>query len=129
MEQRIVSPGQPEKKASWKLVAALQACVLLFSISSVLMKLAAQHPRLSFPWIALYFGALCLIGLYALAWQQFLKRVPLTTAYANRAMTMLWSMVFGVLVFHEAVTWNMLVGVAVIGFGVYLVITGDGQNE
>ena len=114
-----------KKKTDWKLIAALQLSVLLFSVSSVLMKLAAAHPMLSWPWLGLYFGALCIIGVYALLWQQFLKRVPLTTAYANRAMSMLWSMVFGVLIFGERVTWNMLFGAAVIAFGVYLVVTGD----
>ena len=130
MEKRLQkdAPQGAQNKASWKLILALQACVLLFAASSVLMKLAAQNPRFSFPWFALYFGALCIIGLYALAWQQFLKRVPLTTAYANRAMTMLWSMVFGVLVFGEKITWNMLAGVAIIGVGVYLVITGDERH-
>lgn len=126
MEQ--VKTNEPPKRASLKLILALQACVLLFSVSSVLMKLAAQNPRFSWPWILLYMGALFIIGIYALAWQQFLKRVPLTTAYANRAMTMLWSVVFGVLVFHERITWNMLLGVAVIGVGVYFVITGDGAD-
>ena len=123
-----VQGNDPQKRASGKLILALQACVLLFSISSVLMKLAAQQPRFSWPWILLYVGALAIIGVYALAWQQFLKRVPLTTAYANRAMTMLWSMVFGMLIFRERVTWNMFAGVAVIGVGVYFVITGDGRD-
>ena len=113
------------KKASWKLLLLLQLSVLLFSVSSVLMKLAAQRPMLSLPWISLYGGALLIIGLYAIAWQQFLKRIPLTTAYANRAVTMLWSMVFGALVFRENVSWNMLAGAGVILCGVYLVVTGD----
>lgn len=126
--QPVPMEAAPPAKTNWRLIVALQFCVLLFSVSSVLMKLAAMHPRLSLPWLGLYFGAICIIGLYALAWQQFLKRIPLTTAYANRAMTMLWSMMFGVLVFHEKITWNMLVGVAVIGFGVYLVVTGDTQD-
>ncbi len=116
-----------KKRTDWKLIAALQLSVLLFSASSVLMKLAAQHAMLSWPWIGLYFGALCIIGAYALVWQQFLKRVPLTTAYANRAMSMLWSMLFGVAIFREAVTWNMIAGVVVIAFGIYLVVTGDGE--
>lgn len=119
--------GTTKNRTDWKLIAALQLSVLLFSASSVLMKLAARHAMLSWPWIGLYFGALCIIGAYALVWQQFLKRVPLTTAYANRAMSMLWSMLFGVVIFHEAVTWNMIAGVVVIGFGIYLVVTGDEQ--
>ena len=131
MDDRPVGESQAVqtkgKKADWKLIAGLQLSVLIFSFSSVLMKMAAQHPMLSWQWIGLYFGALCIICVYALAWQQFLKRVPLTTAYANRAMSMLWSMVFGVLIFHETVRWNMVAGVLVIGVGVYLVVTADGK--
>ena len=122
MEQRVTGP---KRRASLKLILLLQACVLLFSTSSVLMKLASGYPMLTWPWLGLYAGALFIIGAYALAWQQFLTRIPLTTAYANRAMTMFWSMLFGVLIFGERVTWNMLAGVAVIVAGIYLVVTGD----
>ncbi len=125
MEQ--TAGNEPQKKSNRKLVIALQACVLLFSASSVLMKLAAQHPFFSWPWIGLYAGALLITGLYAIAWQQFLSRIPLTTAYANRAMTMLWSMLFGALIFGERISWNMIAGVAVIAVGIYFVVTGDGE--
>lgn len=114
-----------KQKVDWRLIALLQLCILAFSMSSVLEKLAANQPFLSMDWILLYAGALLIIGLYALAWQQFLKRIPLSTAYANRAMTMLWSMAFGVLFFKETITWNMVLGVIVIAVGVYFVVTGD----
>jgi drug/metabolite transporter (DMT)-like permease len=51
--------------------------------------------------------------------------MPLVTVYANRATAMFWSMVFGALVFHETITWNMIVGVLVIFVGIYLVVTSD----
>ena len=114
-------------RAGWKLIVLLQLSVLFFSLSSVFEKLAARYAILSWPWILFYGGALCVMGVYAIFWQQFLKRVPLTTAYANRAMSMLWSMLFGVLIFNETITWNMLLGVFVIAFGIYLVVTGDEQ--
>lgn len=115
------------RKTSWKMILLLQAAVLVFSCSSLLMKFAAQYPILSWGWILLYGASIVVLGLYALAWQQFLKRMPLTTAYANRAMTMFWSMVFGVLIFKETLTWTMVVGVIVIGVGIYFVVTGDEQ--
>lgn len=124
MEERV---SKPQKKASLKLILLLQACVLLFSVSSVLMKFASGYTPLTWPWLGLYAGALFIITAYAFAWQQFLKRIPLTTAYANRAMTMFWSMLFGVLIFGEQISWNMLAGVAVIVAGIYLVVTGDEQ--
>lgn len=117
---------QPEKKRpGWIWILLLQLAVLLFACSSLLMKLAGRYAILSWPWIGLYGASLCVTGVYAVLWQQFLKRMTLTTAYANRCMTMLWSMVFGAAIFGETIRWNMIAGVAVITCGVYLVVTGD----
>ncbi len=114
-------------RADWRLIALLQLCVLLFSLSSVVQKIAARHPIFSWNWILLYGLSVCIIGAYAIAWQQFLKRMPLTTAYANRSMTMLWGMIWGALLFHETISWNMILGVAVIAVGIYFVVTGDAE--
>ena len=115
------------RRGSWKLIALLQLCVFLFSLSSVVQKIAARHPLFSWNWILLYGLSVGIIGVYAIAWQQFLKRLPLTTAYANRSMTMLWGMVWGALLFHETISWNMILGVAVIAAGIYFVVTGDAE--
>ena len=115
------------RRGSWKLIALLQLCVFLFSLSSVVQKIAARHPLFSWNWILLYGLSVGIIGVYAIAWQQFLKRLPLTTAYANRSMTMLWGMVWGALLFHETISWNMILGVAVIAVGIYFVVTGDAE--
>ena len=92
-----------------------------------MQKIAARHPLFSWNWILLYGLSIGIIGVYAIAWQQFLKRLPLTTAYANRSMTMLWGMVWGALLFHETISWNMILGVAVIAVGIYFVVTGDAE--
>ena len=125
-EQAGRETGKPVR-TDWKLVALLQLCVLLFSTSSVVQKIAGRHPIFSWNWILLYGVSLGIIAFYALAWQQFLRRMPLTTAYANRSMTMLWGMVFGALLFKETITWNMILGVIVIAIGIYFVVTGDAE--
>lgn len=114
-------------KTTLKEILLLQLAVLLFSVSSVLSKFAAQYGFLSWNWILFYGASLFLLGVYAVAWQQFLKNIPLTTAYANRAMAMLWSMVFGTLVFQETIKWNMVLGVAVIAAGIFVVVTADAE--
>lgn len=119
------APVSDQKRASVWLLALMQLAILLFSCSTLLTKFAARHPVLSWNWILLYGASLGVMAIYALCWQQFLKRVPLTTAYANRAAVMFWGMVFGALVFKETITWNMIVGVIVIFIGICLVVTGD----
>ena len=48
----------------------------------------------------------------AIGWQQVIKRIPLTTAFANKAVTVVWGLVWGALFFREAVTPGKLLGAA-----------------
>jgi drug/metabolite transporter (DMT)-like permease len=125
MEQGNLSLKEQPKKANWKLIVLLQLAILLFSCCTLLMKLAAQYDMLSLPWILLYGSGVFILGGYALIWQQFLKRMPLVTVYANRATAIFWSMIFGYFLFHEHIRWNMIAGVAVIFIGIYLVVMSD----
>ena len=124
-EQTNPTALEQPKKANWKLIVLLQLAILLFSCCTLLMKLAAQHPMLSLPWCLLYGSGVLILGSYAIIWQQFLRRMPLVTVYANRATAIFWSMIFGAFLFHEQIRWNMIAGVAVIFIGIYLVVTSD----
>ena len=112
---------RPGVKILWLLL--LQGAVLLFSLSSVMMKLAGTAELFSLHSFLYYGAGIALLGVYAVAWQQFLKRMPLSLAYANRAMSMLWTMVFGYLLFGETIRWNMIAGVIVIAAGIGLMVT------
>ncbi len=124
MEQMPAAAPQ-KTRSKWKLILLLQLAILLFAGCTLLMKVAAQYDTLSWPWILLYGTGVLILGGYALIWQQFLKRLPLVTVYANRAAAMFWSMVFGFLLYHESIRWNMVLGVVVIFAGIYLVVTSD----
>ena len=67
--------------------------------------------------------ALFLLGIYALLWQQMIKKFELSVAYANRAMAILWSMIWAVLFFHDRITIRNIVGVAIVLVGIVLVNT------
>ena len=54
--------------------------------------------------------------------------MPLTSAYANKAVTIVWGIVWGVLLFHEAVTPAKLLGAAVVLAGVVLFSIADGEE-
>jgi drug/metabolite transporter (DMT)-like permease len=127
MEQANEPLAQPQKRASWKLIVLLQLAIVLFAGCTLLMKVAAQYDMFSWNWILLYGLGVFILAGYALVWQQFLKRMPLVTVYANRATAMFWSMIFGYFIFHETIRWNMIVGVLIIFFGIYLVVTSDGE--
>ena len=66
---------------------------------------------------------------YAIIWQQILKRMPLTVAYANKPVTLIWGIIWGKLIFDERITWNMLLGACIIFAGIYLVTGSDGEEN
>lgn len=103
----------------------LHCILLVYSVSSILSKLASKQEFLSFKFIALYGAVLFILVFYALMWQQVLKRLPLVTAYANKSVTVIWGLIWGVLFFHEAISITKILGILIIMAGVYLVVTGE----
>ena len=103
----------------------LHILLALFSVSAVLSKFAANEEALSLKWMMLYGGVLVIMFIYALAWQQIIKHMPIVTAYINKAATVIWGIVFGSIIFHERITVTKIAGTVIIIAGVYLVVTSD----
>ena len=103
--------------------------LMFYSMSGIASKLAAGEKFLS-PKFILYYGVIIgLLGVYAIVWQQIIKRIPLTTAYANRAVTIVWGIIWGVLFFHENVTPLKVIGAVIVIVGVVLFATADEGEE
>lgn len=107
-------------RARLRSLLALHVLLLVYSVSGVLSKLAAGHDFLSLQFILLYAGVLAILGLYAVGWQQILKRLPLTTAFSNKAITIVWGIVWGFFFFAEPINFSKLVGALLIISGVIL---------
>ena len=118
-------------KTDKRVFLALHLLLLFYSLSSVLSKLAAGQPFLSFKFCLYYVGMFLILVLYALGWQQILKRLPLTVAFANKAVTLVWSMVFGALLFHEQIRLNQVIGctLAVLGVLLFVQPEKDGKED
>ena len=93
------------KKRIGKLdIVMLQFSVMVYSLSTVAGNMASKHECLS-PGYILFFGLdFCILGVYAILWQQIIKKFQLSVAYANKAMTLLWSMVWNFLIFSQGIT-------------------------
>ena len=104
---------------------ALHIELLLFSLGGVCTKMASQYDFLSF-WFIFFYGLVILnLGVYAIVWQQIIKKLPLNTAYSNKAITIVWGILWGFLFFRELITWNMIVGALIVIVGVVLVVRAD----
>lgn len=107
----------------------LHLMLVLFSFNAVLSKLAAQYPFPSFKFILFYGCSMLALGAYAIGWQQVIKHLPLTTAYANRSVTVVWGIVWGVLLFHEQLNAPKVVGALVVLTGVVLFAWADSLSK
>ena len=110
-----------------RVFSALHLLLVLYSCSGVLSKLASRYAFLSAGFCICYAGIIALLGIYAICWQQIIKRMPLTTAYANRAITVVWGMVWGVVVFKEHLGILQVAGGIVVLIGVALFASSDSE--
>lgn len=110
-----------------KTLFALHLLLMVYSTSGILSKLAAGVSFLSWEFIGLYAGVIALLGLYAIGWQQILRRMPLTTAFSNKAVTIVWGIVWGALFFSESITLGKVIGALFIIAGVILFSHADSE--
>lgn len=102
---------------------------MVYSCNGIVSKLAAGVDMISPTFVAYYAVMLGILGVYALGWQQILKRMPLTTAYSNRAVTIVWGIIWGFVFFAEPVTLPKVIGAIFIIAGVALFTYADAEGK
>ena len=115
-----------------KTLFGLHLLLIIYSLSGVLSKLAARVEFLSWEFCLLYLGILAILGIYAIGWQQILKRMNLTSAFSNKAITIVWGIIWGALFFMEPVTPMKVIGAVLIVVGIVLFSNADNalsQND
>ena len=99
--------------------------ILLFSLTSVFSKLASVQYNKDGLYSPLFYLFLFLMiancGIYAIAWQQVIKKFSLSTAYANKSVYLLWSQIWAVAIFHEQLSVQNIIGILIVLFGVWTV--------
>lgn len=101
----------------------LHIIMFIYSAGGICSKLAARQEFLSVKFIMYYGIVLFILFAYAVAWQQILKRLPLVTAYSNKAVTVIWGLVWGAVIFHESISANKIIGSILIIIGVYFMVS------
>ena len=108
-----------------KYFSLLHILILFYSLSGILSKLASGEEFLSLRFCLCYGGMIAILGIYAIAWQQIIKQMSLTTAFCNKAIEIVWGIMWGVLIFKESVKWNMILGAVIVIACVIIVVTAD----
>lgn len=103
-------------------ILILQLIIIIYTFSSICAKLASGQETILRLLLFTGLEFLCL-AVYAILWQQAIKKFDLSVAYANRAMVLLWSMIWAVLVFHDTITLKNILGVALVIAGTFVINT------
>lgn len=107
-------------KPGWKDYLLLQGGVLIYSINTVCAKIASGKPVLSGAFIGWLALVVLMLGIYALIWQQSMKKIELSVGYANKATGLGWALLWSILLFHDTVTPGKICGIALVIGGTLL---------
>lgn len=103
----------------------LHLTVMLFSFTSVYSKAASgfyNRGGVTSPMLYLFlFLMLSNCALYAVIWQKVIKKFELNVAYANRTVYLIWSQIWAVVIFHENLSVNNIIGMIIVFIGVLVV--------
>lgn len=99
----------------------LHAVILLFTMVTVLSKVISHYEFMSLEYILGVISIVIILGLYAILWQQVIKKFSPSVAYSNKSVTTIWVLLFSFVFFKEGISWNNILGAIVIVLGVVLV--------
>lgn len=97
----------------------LHVLLFVYSLGGVFSKLAAGEDFFSVPFFIFYSMVLVIMAVYAIGWQQIIKKFPLSLAFANKAITLVWGFLWGLLLYNEPVSWQKIVGILLVMVGIY----------
>lgn len=112
-------------KSNAKYYLFLHILLCVYSLSGVCSKMAANQEFLSLGFCFFYGLILLNLFIYAIVWQQLLKHLNLTTAFCNKAVNIIWGMLWGFVIFGEEIKWNMILGAVIVMIGVIIVVKSD----
>lgn len=104
----------------WMIYIVLIGINMLYACVSIFTKYASQQEFMSWNFMLGVMGAVGVMGLYAVLWQQILKRVELSVAYMFKGTSIIFVMLLACLLFGEQITWNNILGTIIIIAGIVL---------
>lgn len=104
---------------------ALIGINFIYACTSIFTKMASQQDMMSWPYLLWIMGAIGVMGVYALLWQQIIANTPVSTAYMFKGTSLIFVLIFSALLFHETITLNNIIGSAVIIVGIMLYAKSD----
>ncbi len=123
-----MNTGEKAKKNTWLPIAGLQIGLFILSWGGICSKLAGREEFLSFRFFLFYGLLILILFVYAIIWQQVLKSISLTVAYACKGVGIFYGLLWGALIFGEKIRPNMIVGALLVLTGTIFFLL-DGASK
>lgn len=91
---------------------------LLYSTTGVFSKMASRQEPGGIRYCFCVAGAVGVLGLYAMLWQQIIARFPISFAYLFRCSGLVFALLFAAFLWDEPITGNNLVGAVIMMIGI-----------
>lgn len=111
-----------KKKIDVKSIILLEIAFFIYSLSSMFSKQALYNNPSTTHIIIFYILSLMMLGLYAIIWQQVLKKIDLSVAFANKGITIIWGILWGTFIFKEKITIGMIIGASIVILGIIIMM-------
>lgn len=103
----------------------LHIAIFIYTLSSVFSKLASdslsKNGLFTFKTITILAGLVFILALYAIVWQQIIKRIDLSVAYVNKGISIIWTLIWSVVLFNENLQIMNIVGALIILAGIVVI--------
>ena len=103
-----------------RLFLLLVGANLIYACTSIFTKSASRQDMFSLPFLLWMLGAVAVLGIYALLWQQIISRMDLSKAYMFKGLSLIFVLAISTLLFGESISVNNVLGSALIVFGIGL---------
>ena len=108
-----------------KNIILLQLTIVLYTTSGIMAKKASVFKFLSVQFIMFYVFEILILGIYAIFWQQIIKKFDISVAYSNKGLSIFWSLLWSVIFFKENISIKNILGALIIIIGIMMVNSDD----
>lgn len=97
----------------------------IYALVVIFSKLASIYTFLSIGYCACLFFSIVMIGIYAISWQQIIKRMPISEAYMFKGTSIVFVLFLSAVLFGEDITLQNIIGSVIIILGIALFAKSD----
>lgn len=102
---------------------------LLYAIVLILNRMASIYAPLSLGYVFMLSISVIVLAIYAISWQQIIKRMPISDAYMFKGTSIVFVLLLSAWLFEEIITWQNIIGSTIIILGIALFAKADKEAE